>query len=313
MCFPMVAPYNQALWEAIAQQFEVRLVTSRLASRQEIRWADVVLIGDYARGIMPLNLLRACRSRPRVVLWFDEWVGSGPAKDWVKRWLIRGVDSMIVCGGPQMGRLASLLGPQWTTWPVQYAPYFAGVGPEYAPSHSYSRDFLFLGRLEREKGLDVLAQAMALVPELPITIAGTGSLEAWVAGAFRDYPNVRLKLQWIDEHERAQLLMSHGFLVLPSRFEAWGIVVNEALRAGLPAVVSNAVGSASELVLASGAGSIFNVGDHRSLAYALQQMQRLPDGELREQRRRGWEVAKLRTLEVQATALSRALTVYCES
>ena len=55
-------------------------------------------------------------------------------------------------------------------------------------------------------------------------------------------------------------------LVLPSGGETWGLVVNEAMACGLPAIVSDAVGCAPDLVVEGQTGFSFPVGDTEALA-----------------------------------------------
>ena len=58
-------------------------------------------------------------------------------------------------------------------------------------------------------------------------------------------------------------------LVLPSWFEPWGVVVNEAVAAGLAVVASEAVGAAAELVRDGVNGRVFPVGDVAALGACL--------------------------------------------
>jgi glycosyltransferase involved in cell wall biosynthesis len=57
--------------------------------------------------------------------------------------------------------------------------------------------------------------------------------------------------------------------VLSSRHDGWGVVVNEALGAGLPIVVSDGVGAAHDLVTHGFNGLITPAGDARGLRDAL--------------------------------------------
>ena len=56
-------------------------------------------------------------------------------------------------------------------------------------------------------------------------------------------------------------------LVLPSEHEPWGVVVNEAMAAGVIPVVSDRVGAAPDLVV--GVGQVYPCGDTARLAEAL--------------------------------------------
>lgn len=63
-------------------------------------------------------------------------------------------------------------------------------------------------------------------------------------------------------------------LVLPSDIEPWGLVVNEAMACGIPAVVSDRVGSGPDLV--AGTGEIFPVGDVNRLAAIMTKYAKVP-------------------------------------
>jgi glycosyltransferase involved in cell wall biosynthesis len=74
-----------------------------------------------------------------------------------------------------------------------------------------------------------------------------------------------------NQGELSRFYHAADMLVLPSRAsETWGLVTNEALLHGLPAVVSDRVGCAPDLVTDGGTGAIFAAGSAASLAAALQ-------------------------------------------
>jgi glycosyltransferase involved in cell wall biosynthesis len=53
-------------------------------------------------------------------------------------------------------------------------------------------------------------------------------------------------------------------LVVPSEFETWGLVVNEAFSCGLPALVSDSCGVAHDLVIHQKTGFVYPVGSIHS-------------------------------------------------
>lgn len=61
-------------------------------------------------------------------------------------------------------------------------------------------------------------------------------------------------------------------LVLPSSFEPWGLVLNEAMCFRLPVIVSDRVGAAADLVRDGVNGFIYPVGNIQSLADRLQRV-----------------------------------------
>ena len=62
-------------------------------------------------------------------------------------------------------------------------------------------------------------------------------------------------------------------LVLPSDFgETWGLVVNEAMVCGLPAIVSDRVGCGPDLVINGVTGAVFPFGEVSELAQRMVEM-----------------------------------------
>jgi len=92
----------------------------------------------------------------------------------------------------------------------------------------------FLGRIEREKGGDLLGEIAALLPGMRLRIAGTGSV------AVPRLPNVEL----LGRVDAADFLPQLDCLVVPSRVEAFGRSALEAMSLGVPVVHSGAGGLA---------------------------------------------------------------------
>jgi glycosyltransferase involved in cell wall biosynthesis len=69
--------------------------------------------------------------------------------------------------------------------------------------------------------------------------------------------------------ELPSLYAAADLFVLPSRHEPWGVVVNEAMAAGLPVVLSDRVGAAEDLLLDGANGRVFPAGDAAALAAAI--------------------------------------------
>lgn len=110
---------------------------------------------------------------------------------------------------------------------------------------------LYVGRLEPNKGIDDLLAAFALLnkrcPNAVLVVAGDGSMRGKIAAAASGGDRVRyLGHLTGDAVWRAYAIAD--LLVLPSRFEPWGLVVNEAMAAGLPVVVTDRVGCRTDLV-----------------------------------------------------------------
>lgn len=128
--------------------------------------------------------------------------------------------------------------------------------------------FLYAGRLDPEKGVDVLLRAFKEVPG-ELVIAGSGSEQ----GRLRALATERVRfLGALDRDELVDWYARADVLVLPSRSEPWGMVLNEAAAAGLPLVATEDVGAAQELVEHGVNGFRVPSGDIGALADALRRL-----------------------------------------
>lgn len=116
----------------------------------------------------------------------------------------------------------------------RYAP-----APE--PTDSAPRTILFVGRLERRKNPTVLVEALARLPsDVNLVFVGRGSLEVSVhtlAHRLGVGARVSVRSECTSDQLR-ELYRTARVFALPSRLEAFGRVVSEALSSGLPVVVA---------------------------------------------------------------------------
>jgi glycosyltransferase involved in cell wall biosynthesis len=129
--------------------------------------------------------------------------------------------------------------------------------------------FLFVGRLAATKGIDVLAEAYRRYRDMvddpwPLRVSGTGG----GAGTLQGLAGVEM-LGFVQPDDLPDVMARSGCLVLPSRFEPWGVVVHEAAAAGLPVICTSVCGAASRLVLDGYNGRVIEPGDPGALARAL--------------------------------------------
>jgi glycosyltransferase involved in cell wall biosynthesis len=108
--------------------------------------------------------------------------------------------------------------------------------------------FLYLGQLIERKNVASLIRAFSLIRQADdtLTIAGSGVLDdrlVELAGQLGVAERVHFA-GLVPYVELPALFAGHDTLVLPSLEEVWGLVVNEALAAGLHAVISSACGVA---------------------------------------------------------------------
>ena len=131
--------------------------------------------------------------------------------------------------------------------------------------------FLYVGKLEPKKRIMHLLQALDAVrrvsPNINLLVAGTGELmeEARGFAAARELPVTFAG--FLNQTEITRAYAAADCLVLPSDYgETWGLVVNEAMVCGLPAIVSDRVGCGEDLVREGVTGGVFACGDAGALA-----------------------------------------------
>jgi glycosyltransferase involved in cell wall biosynthesis len=132
---------------------------------------------------------------------------------------------------------------------------------------------LFVGKLDANKRPDLVLRAVASMGERArVIIAGAGdrrdecrklALCLEINADFRGFLNQ-------SEMPRAYALSD--CLVLPSARESWGLAVNEAMSCGLPAIVSDGVGCAPDLIESGSTGEIFPAGEPDALADRLRRI-----------------------------------------
>lgn len=138
-----------------------------------------------------------------------------------------------------------------------------------------SRRVLFVGKLiSRKRPLDVLRAAKLLRDRsinIDLMFVGSGELGERLVDFAR---SAGLSVDWRGFVNQSALPVIYGqadVIVLPSsEAETWGLVVNEAMACGVPAIVSDAVGCAPDLIEPGVTGEIFPCGDVAALARAIE-------------------------------------------
>jgi glycosyltransferase involved in cell wall biosynthesis len=208
-----------------------------------------------------------------------------------ERALLRRASAIVATSAPYLEASAAL-----APWRDKTRVVPLGIGP--APANSPARDdtpglwpasglrLLAVGRFSYYKGFDVLLRALAAVPAAQLLLIGTGECEAALrrrAGELRIEDRVRFAGH-ADDALLARAYAQADAFCLPSidRAEAFGLVLLEAMRAGLPVIASDITGSGVGYVVRNGeTGLLVPPRDADALAAAVR---RLVDNALLRQR-----------------------------
>jgi glycosyltransferase involved in cell wall biosynthesis len=232
---------------------------------------DALLVASWHRPEYR-RIARSFRGRAVRIMGMDnQWQGT--LKQWGGRviapYFIAPTYDKALVAGPRQRRFARMLGFADTSiFEPLYScdvERFANIGKNFQrPENS---NFLFVGRLVDEKGLHLLTQAYrtyrAETPSMPwgLIIAGTGPLRDLIDGVegieYRGF---------IQPAKLPALFACASCFVLPSQFEPWGVVLHEAVCAGLPVICSTACGAGDVFVQHGKNGFIFPSGSVKTLA-----------------------------------------------
>jgi glycosyltransferase involved in cell wall biosynthesis len=145
---------------------------------------------------------------------------------------------------------------------------------------------LFSGKLISRKGVDLLLYSIKSLPsslreKVVIVFVGSGELLEKLKVLAQQEPKVRVQfVGFKNQKQLSPYFHAADMLVLPSHYDPWGLVVNEALHHGIPCVVSQTVGCAKDLITPGVTGEVFATGSACELASALRralELSRVPD------------------------------------
>jgi glycosyltransferase involved in cell wall biosynthesis len=132
--------------------------------------------------------------------------------------------------------------------------------------------FIFIGNLIDVKGLDILIKAICELPEikLELDVYGQGQNNNLYKKMIEEC-NLSDKIRFkgtIENEQLPNVLQNYTGLILPSRYETFGIVLIEAMASGLFIIASD-VGAIPEIVTCEEYGLLFKSGSAESLKSAI--------------------------------------------
>lgn len=252
-------------------------VAARL--RRHLAGADVVHAHGFRAGLVTRLALLAhpvgWARPPLVVTWHNQVLAKGLAGRLLavaERAVARGADVTLGCS-PDLVARARQLGARYARKTAVPAPPLppAGRGRDAVRAElgvDSQPLLLAVGRLHPQKDYPTLLSAAALWaerdPQPQVVVAGDGPLEGELADRVaREHLMVRFLGR---RNDVADLLTAADLFVLPSLWEGYPLVAQEALRAGVP-LVATAVGGIPDLV--GDAAVLVRPGDPEALAAAV--------------------------------------------
>jgi len=126
--------------------------------------------------------------------------------------------------------------------------------------------FVFVGSINKTKGIDLAVAAIAKLHnsgfKISLDIYGPGDINSFNLSNNISYKGL------IEFGRSQEVISNYDCLLLPSRYDGWGVVVNESLLAGVPVICSKQVG-ASVLLEKMDCGAVFDINIKNSIENVL--------------------------------------------
>lgn len=251
-----------------------------------------VFLPSYSPLVNYLCFISAKYMGCKTIMMNESWEATSKSSgiaSLIKKQAVRNFDAALVGGTPQLEYVNKLGMPKEkifigydivdNDYYIKQAEKWRFVELEEIPIRGLpSRFFLNIGRFVSKKNLIQLVTAFCNTidkfhnVEISLVLVGEGDMEV----SLRDYArlrNVKIRNGSTDFISNPREIVFYPFqqltitpiffsrceaFILPSKFEEWGLVVNEAILSSVPVLVSNKVGSSFDLVEEGVNGYTFN-------------------------------------------------------
>jgi glycosyltransferase involved in cell wall biosynthesis len=254
--------------------------------------ADAVIVYGYSSATTLLAILWAVSHRVPLLVRGDSNLLDEEAKPRLQlavkrlflRWLTRRADGFLAVGTSNSRYWLQYGAKPEQVFQAGYAvdnDYFRRETDRYRPTRLQIRSengwrqsylLLYVGRLSGEKGVDVLIEALRRISatrtDIGLLIVGDGPQRKALEAQAQALPQVFF-LGFRDWDQLPGFYAAADLFVLPSRWEPWGMVVNEAMASGLAVLATRKVGAAQDLILEGRTGFVVPENDADALASAI--------------------------------------------
>ena len=272
-------------WYAHARDWGIHWNPTLWSELRRYRPTHIVVTGYETPTYLIAIAYAKVHRLPLVIWWGSHALSSRSRKGavaLVRRQILRTADAFVTYGSMATDYLVDIGVPRGrivtgiNTVDVERVAKLVEANHFKASSHGdQSTHLLYVGQLAKRKGVRQLLEAFRALPEseAKLTIVGYGPQEEDLkafATAHR-MRNVKFAGGTRTLEETAQHYAWADVLVMPSIVEVWGLVVNEALAAGLWVLASMYAGSTPDLVTSApvDVGQAFDPADNRDFVNAL--------------------------------------------
>lgn len=213
------------------------------------KW-DIVVIGCYNSivQIFSIAIMRLC-GIPYVINFDGEpFFGSG-IKAKIKSQILKGAKAYLVAGYRSCQSLKNVIGNSAIVIPY----YFSSLSNEEINingkfTYSRNKTVLVVGQYLEYKGMDIALDVAKMDKSIKYKFIGMGNRTKKFIEDYEEIPSNVEIIPFLQKEDLNQEYKHCGVLMLPTRQECWGLVVNEAASFGMPIVSTWGSGAAIEFL-----------------------------------------------------------------
>lgn len=212
---------------------------------------DSIIVGCYNSPVqmMAMILMRLLRIPFIINLDGEPFIEGNSLKNRIKRIFLSGAEKYLVAGEKAAQSLAPVAGNKTV---IPY--YFSSLSEQELQERcrvskccKRNNTILVVAQYLHVKGLDVVLETARMDQSLYYKLVGMGKRTELFVRENDIPPNVEV-IPFLQKEELEKEYLSCAMLVLPSRQECWGLVINEAASFGMPIVSTWGSGAALEFL-----------------------------------------------------------------
>jgi len=213
---------------------------------------DTIIIGCYNSPSQIIAILMMRMLRKKYILNMDGeyYISGNGIKQKIKRFILRGAKYYIVAG-----EKASESIRQYVDGNRVFSYHFSSLTKEELEDNKNNMNYnlndsvLVIGQYFDYKGLDYALKCAKLTPEISYKFIGAGKRSELLKKVVE---NMQIKnvevVPFLSKEELYEEYMRCFCLLLPSKQECWGLVINEAASFGCPIISTDGCGAATEFL-----------------------------------------------------------------
>lgn len=276
---------------------------------------DIVYISGW-QDLGYLKIARILKSKniPVVCGFDDQWIGSLRQKfaSLFTPYILQLFFSHAWVAGPYQYEYAKKLGFKknkiiYNLLSGDTLMFAEGYNYLINKTENYPKTFLYVGRFNIVKGIDILIEAYNIYikkykGKWDLICIGNGNLKYLL----QNKPGIKV-LDFLNQEELVKTSKIAGALILPSKFEPWGVVVHEFAAAGLPLLLSENVGANPTFLIKNFNGLIFKNNSALNLAEAMYIMSNKNNDELIKMSKNSYLLSQKISPEISAASFMSIL------